>query len=187
MARAYDFRSEAEVFRYLQNTADNNKDLSSYRYQQALVSYLARINYDYAGKYIISLLGRRDGSSLVAKQNRFANYYALSGAWVMSKENFMQDIEWLSNLKLRGSYGILGNLGGISSQAVNPLMIRDNNIIFGQDPSQNIAYYATTRPNPNLKWGKSEQTNFGLDASFLNNSLSLQFDYFIKNSKDQIF
>lgn len=66
-------------------------------------------------------------------------------------------------------------------------MIRDNNIIFGQDPSQNIAYYATTRPNPNLKWGKSEQTNFGLDASFLNNSLSLQFDYFIKNSKDQIF
>lgn len=166
MARAYDFRSEAEVFRYLQNTADNNKDLSSYRYQQALVSYLARINYDYAGKYIISLLGRRDGSSLVAKQNRFANYYALSGAWVMSKENFMQDIEWLSNLKLRGSYGILGNLGGISSQAVNPLMIRDNNIIFGQDPSQNIAYYATTRPNPNLKWGKSEQTNFGLDASF---------------------
>nr|WP_305051521.1 TonB-dependent receptor [Elizabethkingia bruuniana] len=187
MARAYDFRSEAEVFRYLQNTADNNKDLSSYRYQQALVSYLARINYDYAGKYIISVLGRRDGSSLVAKQNRFANYYAVSGAWVMSKENFMQDIEWLSNLKLRGSYGVLGNLGGISSQAVNPLMIRDNNIIFGRDPSQNIAYYATTRPNPNLKWGKSEQTNFGLDASFLNNSLSLQFDYFIKNSKDQIF
>lgn len=163
------------------------KDLSSYKYQQALVSYLARINYDYAGKYIISVLGRRDGSSLVAKQNRFANYYAVSGAWVMSKENFMQDIAWLSNLKLRGSYGILGNLGGISPQAVNPLMIRDNNIIFGQDPSQNIAYYATTRPNPNLKWGKSEQTNFGLDASFLNNSLSLQFDYFIKNSKDQIF
>lgn len=121
LARAYDFRSEVEVFRYLQNAADTNKDLSSYKYQQALVSYLARINYDYAGKYIISVLGRRDGSSLVAKQNRFANYYAVSGAWVMSKENFMQDISWLSNLKLRGSYGILGNLGDFStgSESVN--------------------------------------------------------------------
>ena len=63
-------------------------------------------------KYIVSLLGRRDGSSLVAKQNRFANYYAVSGARVVSKENFMKDISWLSSLKLRGSYGILGNLLG---------------------------------------------------------------------------
>lgn len=187
LAKSYDFRSEAEVFQYLQNAADTNREVSSYRYQQSLVSYLARVNYDYAGKYIISLLGRRDGSSLVAKQNRFANYYAVSGAWVVSKENFMKDISWISMFKLRGSYGILGNLGGISSQAVNPLMIRDNNVIFGQDPSQNIAYYATIRPNPDLKWGKSEQTNVGLDASFLQNSLSVQFDYFVKNSRDQIF
>jgi hypothetical protein len=79
-----------------------------------LVSYLARVNYDYAGKYIISVLGRRDGSSLVAKQNRFANYYAVSGAWVMSKENFMQDISWLSSLKLEEVMVFLGNLGGIS-------------------------------------------------------------------------
>ncbi|MBK1898262.1 SusC/RagA family TonB-linked outer membrane protein [Chryseobacterium paridis] len=187
VAKGYDFRSEAEVFQHLQNAADTNKDISSYKFKQALVSYLGRINYDYAGKYMISLLGRRDGTSLVAKQNQFANYYAVSGAWLISRETFMNDVSWLSNLKLRGSYGILGNLGGISSQAVNPLMIRYNNVIFGQDPSQNIAYYATTRPNSNLKWGKSEQTNFGLDASFLHNSLSLQFDYFIKNSRDQIF
>ncbi|QIY92054.1 SusC/RagA family TonB-linked outer membrane protein [Chryseobacterium gallinarum] len=186
-AKAFDFRSEAEAFRYLQNAADTNKEVYSYKYRQSLISYLARVNYDYAGKYIVSLLGRRDGSSLVAKQNRFANYYSISGGWVVSRENFMNNIAWLSNLKLRGSYGILGNLGGISFQAVNPLMVRDNNVIFGQDPTQNIAYYATTNPNSNLKWGKSEQTNFGVDASFLRNSLSLQFDYFVKNSKDQIF
>ncbi len=133
------------------------------------------------------MLGRRDGTSLVAKQNHFANYYSVSGGWVASKENFMNEISWLSNLKLRGSYGILGNLGGVSFQAVNPLMIRDNNIIFGQDPTQNIAYYATTKPNRDLKWGKSEQTNFGVDASFFHNSLSLQFDYFVKKSTHQIF
>ncbi|ATN06865.1 SusC/RagA family protein [Chryseobacterium indologenes] len=186
-AKAFDFRSEAEVFRYLQNAADTNKEVYSYKYRQALTSYLARVNYDYAGKYIISLLGRRDGTSLVAKQNHFANYYSVSGGWVASKENFMNEISWLSNLKLRGSYGILGNLGGVSFQAVNPLMIRDNNIIFGQDPTQNIAYYATTKPNRDLKWGKSEQTNFGVDASFFHNSLSLQFDYFVKKSTHQIF
>ena len=69
----------------------------------------------------------------------------------MSKENFMQDISWLSNLKLRGSYGILGNLGDFStgSESVND---KDNNIILDRI-LQNIAYYATTRPNPNLKWG----------------------------------
>uniref|UniRef100_A0AAU6WUQ9 SusC/RagA family TonB-linked outer membrane protein n=1 Tax=Chryseobacterium endophyticum TaxID=1854762 RepID=A0AAU6WUQ9_9FLAO len=166
MARAYDFRSEAATFQYLQNAADTNKDVSSYRFKQTLVSYLARINYDYAGRYIVSVLGRRDGSSMVAKQNQFANYYALSGAWVVSKENFMQDISWLSNLKFRGSYGILGNLGGISPQAVNPLMTRYNNVVFGQEPSQNIAYYSTTLPNNNIRWGKSEQKDFGMDVSF---------------------
>lgn len=187
LTRTYDFGSEAEVFQHLQNARDTNKDAESYKNQQSLISYLGRLNYDYAGKYILSLLGRRDGTSLVAKKNRFANYYAVSGAWLISKENFLNEVSWISNLKLRGSYGILGNLGGISLQAVNPLMVRHNNIIFGQNPSQNIAYYAATRANPDLKWGKSEQTNYGLDAAFLNNKLSIQFDYFIKNSKDQIF
>lgn len=186
LARAYNFGSEADVFLHLQNASDDNKDVSSYKYQQVLISYLARLNYDYKGKYIISLLGRRDASSLVAKQNHFANYYAVSGAWVISKENFLDDVSWLSNLKLRGSYGILGNLGGVSPQAVNPLMERDF-VIFGQDPSQNISYYATVFRNNDIKWGKSEQTNFGVDASFLRNKLSLQFDYFIKNSRDQVF
>ncbi len=104
-AKAFDFRSEAEVFRYLQNAADTNKEVYSYKYRQALTSYLARVNYDYAGKYIISLLGRRDGTSLVAKQNHFANYYSVSGGWVASKENFMNEISWLSNLKLREAMG----------------------------------------------------------------------------------
>lgn len=187
LAKTYDFGSEAEAFQYLQNARDTNKDAESYRNKQALISFLGRINYDYAGKYIISLLGRRDGTSLVAKYNNFADYYAISGAWVISKENFLKDISWLSSLKLRGSYGILGNLGGVSLQAVNPLMTRHNNIIFGKNPTQNIAYYATTKANPDLKWGKSEQTNYGLDAAVFENRLTMQFDYFIKNSKDQIF
>lgn len=186
-AKTFDFRNEAETFRYLQNAADTYREADSYKYRSSLTSYLARVNYDYAGKYIISLLGRRDGTSLVSKHKRFSDYYSISGGWMVSKENFMQDILWISSLKLRGSHGILGNLGGVSYQAVSPQMIRDNNIVFGQDPSQNIAYYAKTMPNSNLKWGKSEQTNFGVDASFFRNRLSMQFDYFVKKSTDQIF
>lgn len=186
LAKGEDFKSENPNSQYLTN-ANANKDVDSYKYSDALTSYLGRINYDYDSRYIISLLGRRDGSSMVAKQNRFENYYAVSGAWVISREAFLKDNVWLSNFKLRASYGLLGNLGGISHQAVNPLMDRDNYVIFGQDPAQNVAYYSTIYPNPNLKWGKSEHTDFGVDLGFLSNRLTITADYFVKNSKDQIF
>jgi hypothetical protein len=66
-------------------------------------------------------------------------------------------------------------------------MIRDNNIIFGQDPSQNIAYYATTRPNPDLKWGNLNKPTLVWMLHSCTTAFLLQFDYFVKNSKDQIF
>lgn len=185
-AQARDFKSESPDRQYLTN-ANASKNVSDYKYEDVLVSTLGRLNYDYAGRYMISLLGRRDGSSMVAKQHRFENYYAVSGAWNVAKESFMQNVNWLNNLKLRASYGVLGNLGGISHQAVNPLMNREDNIFFGWPVQQYAGYYASIKPNPDLKWGKSEQTNYGIDLGFLNNRLSLTADYFIKNSKDQIF
>lgn len=186
LAKGEDFKNESQYYQYLTN-ANANKEVDSYKISQSLVSVLGRLNYDYDGRYIVSLLGRRDGSSLVAPQNRFENYYAVSGAWMVSKESFFPKTDWLNQFKLRGSYGVLGNLGGISSQAVNPLMQRDSNVIFGQDPTQNVGYFANVYPNKNLKWGSSEQTDYGLDLGFLENRLSVQADYFIKDSKNQIF
>lgn len=185
-ARGEDFRNEHPNYQYLVN-ANDNKNVSSYKYSDALTSLLGRVNYDYRSRYIISLLGRRDGSSMVSKDNRYENYYAVSGAWGLGRESFFENVSWMRDFKLRASYGVLGNLGGISYDAVNPVMRRENYIIFGQDPQPNVAYFPSVYPNPNLKWGKSEQTNFGIDMGFLNSRLTLTADYFIKKSKDQIF
>lgn len=186
MAKGQDFKSEADFYQYLSN-ANSDKDVDSWKSFQALSSWLGRLNYDFDSRYMISLLGRRDGSSLVAEQNRYANYYSVSGAWAVSREAFLREVNWLSNFKLRASHGVLGNLGGVDPNAVNPLMTRENNVIFGQNPSQNVGYYATVYPNPNLKWGKSQQTDYGLDLGFFQNRLTIQADYFVKDSKDQIF
>src|SRR5581483_7214390 len=92
---------------------------SSYKTESALVSYLARVNYDYQEKYLLTLLSRRDGISLVAPKNRFENYYSVSGGWLLSRESFMHGINWLSNANLRASYGLLGNLGSLPANSVD--------------------------------------------------------------------
>lgn len=186
MAKGQDFKNEAEYYQYLSN-ANSEKDVHSWKSSSALTSVLGRINYDYDSRYMISLLGRRDGSSMVATKNRFENYYSVSGAWAVSRESFLRDVSWVSNLKLRASYGVIGNLGNLGPNSVNPLMSKENNVIFGLDPAQNVGYYAEIYPNPDLKWGNSQQTNIGLDLGFLRNRLTMQADYFIKNSRKQIF
>lgn len=181
---AQNFNDESVLYRYFQNANDIFKP-SSYKNQTALVSYLARVNYNFREKYLLSLLGRRDGSSLVASQNRFANYGSVSGAWVVSKENFIGNVNWLSNLKLRGSYGILGNLGSLPANAVN-IPLASTSAYIGQDPTLVYGYAETAISNSNLKWAKSEQLNFGADAGFFKNRLTLVADYFIKTTKDML-
>lgn len=184
-ARGDDFKSEADFYQYLTN-ANTNKEVDSWKWETALQSYFGRFNYDFEGRYMISLIGRRDGTSMINSQNRYGNFYSVSGAWAINREAFLRDSSWLSMLKLRGSYGELGNLGGINVAAVNPTLSRDNNAIFGLNPQQNVAYFPTIYPNPNLKWGISINKNIGLDFGVLNNRLTLQAEYFIKDSKDQI-
>lgn len=181
---AQNFNDERAAYRYFQNANDIFKP-SGLKTESALISYLGRINYDYAGKYLLSLLARRDGTSLVAEKNRFENYGSVSGGWLISKEAFMSHINWLSNLKLRASYGILGNLGSIPVNAVN-VPLSATAAYFGQSPAIVYGYAENALSNPNLKWAKSKQTNFGLDAGLFNNRLSLVADYFIKTTEDML-
>ena len=181
---AQNFNDESVIYRYFQNANDIFKPSSS-KSQTALVSYLARVNYNFKEKYLLSLLGRRDGTSLVASQNRFADYGSVSGAWVMSKEDFLGGVSWLSNLKLRGSYGVLGNLGSLPANSVN-IPLASTSAYIGQDPTLVYGYAETAISNPNLKWAKSEQVNFGADAAFFKNRLFLVADYFVKTTKDML-
>lgn len=178
------FASEAPDMRYLVNASETLAPLDGYE-ASTLLSYLGRVNYNYQQKYMLSLTGRRDGSSLVAPQNRFQNYGSIAAAWSLKKENFLQDVNWLSELKLRASYGILGNLGSLDPFAVNPLLSRSQ-IFMGNTPTR-VTYLAETKKaSTELTWAESEQSNIGLDFGFMNNRLSVIADYFVKNTNNMI-
>jgi TonB-linked SusC/RagA family outer membrane protein len=171
------FDDEATQYRYLSN-ATVIQPSSSYYNANALSSLFLRANYNYEEKYLLSVIGRRDGSSLLAEDNRVRNYGSVSAGWVASKESFLRDVSWLNELKLRGSYGILGNLASLNSDAVNPLLGATQSY-FGQTPTLQNGYVQTVLANKNLTWAESRQTNIGLDLTVMSR-LSLVADYFVK-------
>ncbi|RYD83781.1 MAG: SusC/RagA family TonB-linked outer membrane protein, partial [Sphingobacteriales bacterium] len=180
------FNNEDPAFRYFVNGTDlNSKGMGDYKSSDALTSWLSRINYDYDGKYLLSVTGRRDATSLVAFKNNTENFYSISGGWVISREKFMEPVTWLSNFKLRGSYGRLGNLASVSTDAVSPLLASGSPYM-GLDPALTTAYFNYNRPNANLKWAKSKQTDVGIDLGFLNERLTLSADYYIKDTEDML-
>lgn len=178
------FDDESPQYRYLVN-ANSFQPAYSYLTATALSSLFVRANYSYQEKYLLSLIGRRDGSSLLTKENRFRNYYSVSGGWVLSKENFLKDQSWLSELKLRGSYGLLGNLAALQPTDVSPLLDRTQ-VYWGQNPVLQNGYAQGVLENKNLTWAQSKQTNIGLDLSILKNRLTLVADYFVKNTDKMI-
>lgn len=178
------FDDERPEFRYMTNAKEIFPSQSG-RSKWSLISYLARVNYDYKGTYLLTLIARRDGSSLVAKKNRFENYGSVSAGWLISNERFMTNVSWLSNLKLRASYGVLGNLGSLPvNAAVIPLSLTTS--YMGQDPTLVYGYAESGIENPDLKWAKSLQSNIGIDMGVFNNRLTLTADYFVKTTKDMI-
>lgn len=182
------FNDQSPQYQYVQNgsnilTGGNNTQ--SGETEQALVSEIGRINYDYRDKYLVSLIGRRDGSSLVASQNRFKDYGSVSVGWVLSKESFLQSVDWLSNLKLRGSYGILGNLGSLPVTAVNAPLAQTIAYL-GNPATETTGYAATLLANPSLDWASSRQVDAGLDLSVWKNRLSLVADYFVKTTDNML-
>lgn len=155
-----------------------------------LASYLGRVNYSYKSKYLLSASLRRDGSSNFGPNNKWGNFSAVSAGWRISEEAFMKPLAGiLSDLKLRGSWGQLGNdaipafgyLSTIRSGAGS------DNYVFGTGAQAIVTGATMIRPgNPDLKWETTEQTDIGIDASFLEDRLYLTADYFIKNTKDML-
>lgn len=153
-----------------------------------LASYLGRINYSFKDKYLLSVSLRRDGSSNFGPRNKWGNFYAASGGWNIGAEEFMKDIAFISSLKLRGSWGQLGNdaIGSFGYLSTIRSGSGSDNYVLGVN--QGIVTGATiSRPgNPDLKWETSEQVNIGIDASFFKEKLYLTTDYYIKNTIDML-
>lgn len=163
-----------------------NRTVSSSRSKQRLDSYMGRVNYGYKDKYFLDLTARVDGSSRFGANNKYGFFPAVSAAWRLIEEPFLKNVTWLSDLKLRASYGITGNAGGISPyQSLSTVAATGSDYVF------NNAYVTGINPtgiaNPDLRWEKSTQTNVGLDVSLLNNRFSLIVDVYDKITRDLLY
>ena len=144
----------------------------------SLLSYMGRINYNYADKYLLTATLRRDGSSRFGSGNKWGLFPSVSAAWRISNENFFKNISFVNDLKLRAGYGITGNqnIGNYSFAAA----LKTYAYNFGGTPVS--AVVPEVMPNPNVQWEEQKQADIGLDASLFNGRINLTFDAYIKNT-----
>lgn len=148
--------------------------------EKAIVSYFARANYKFDNKYLFSLSGRVDGSSVFGKENQYGYFPAVSAGWILSEENFLKGSKTISFLKLRGSYGLSGSDNGFGDFPSLGL--------WGAAKYNNLSGLVPTQlANPELKWEKSEQTDIGIDFGLFGNRLTGEIDYYVRNTKDLIY
>ena len=174
----------ADYFQYYAlDKATGQANLTGYNYwQSGLISWMGRVMYSYDNKYMISAALRSDASSRLAKGHQWHTYPAVSAGWNIARENFMENLKWIDNLKLRVGYGETSN------QSINPystlggLAIRNYN--FGNGTNYKAGYYVNSLPNPELGWEYSKTWNFGLDFSFFNGRLSGSFEYYTQKTND---
>lgn len=146
-----------------------------------LVSYITRLNYDYDNRYAVEFLGRRDGSSKLAKSQRWKNFYSVSGYWRISGEKWMKSLTWLNDLKLRYNYGKTGSVEGIGNYE-RFATLSTGSTILGINPNAHTTLWIDGMTSDQRSWETIDSHNFGLDFTLLNNRLSGSFDYFIKNN-----
>lgn len=151
-----------------------------------LSSMFARLSYNYAERYMFQATVRRDGSSRFGVNNKYATFPSLSLGWNITNEPFMRKApQWLSNMKLRASWGKNGN-ENIDDFRYAVFTSTGNNYIFGRGESVVNGVKANGLSNPDLKWEESEQTDIGLDLGFMDNALTFSVDYYIKKTNGML-
>lgn len=151
--------------------------VSSESTDDRMLSALSRLNYNYADKYYVSLTGRRDGSTRFGKNKRWGTFWSVSGSWRITEEDFMKGITPITDLKIRGSYGLSGTLptdlfGSVNSYAAE-----------GGNYAGKAGVYPSRIANPDLSWEKNYILDLGLDVKLFN-VLSLELDYYNRTTKD---
>jgi len=148
-----------------------------------LLSYVSRLHYDFKNKYLVDILGRRDGSSKLYPNQRWKNFYSISGGWVISEESFMQNIKFLSFLKARYDYGKTGNVDGIGNyEPYATLNTASSFFGIGSGLAAQPALSLGNLTSSTRTWETILSHDAGLDFAFLKNRLSGAFDYFSKTN-----
>ncbi len=156
---------------------------SNYQGNQ-LASFLGRFNYGFDNRYLVTLTGRYDGSSRFAKGNQFGFFPSAAASWRILNEKFMKNVKFLSDLKLRASYGIVGNQS-VGDYSTLSTYGSGSNINFGS--VVNTAYTPSRLPNSSLTWEESKSVNLGLDIAALKNRITLGVNLYQKNTDKLLY
>ncbi len=163
---------------------DNSKVIGSAVGKSAMFSILGRVNYSYDSKYMLTANFRRDGSSNFSKKNRYGNFPSFSAAWRISQEKFMDNLDFISDLKLRGSWGILGNSNISPYQYQSTVTF--NQMWYYLNDDKVTGALPLTPSNPDVKWESQYSTDIGIDLSLFDNRLSFVVDYYNNKTKDML-
>ena len=176
-------------YRYL-DTVTEGKNVSNNSSSYAMVSYFGKVNYDYDDRYLVSATLRRDASSRFGAKNNSAIFPSVSAGWRISKEEFMKDTQsWLSDLKLRASWGINGNdmIDNNATYSLYYTSLEHASYNFSGDGVTLVPGVQKSRTGNNaLLWEETEQLNFGLDLAFFNSRMGVTLDYFSKKTRNML-
>jgi TonB-linked SusC/RagA family outer membrane protein len=185
------YYTDAVSYRTLTNGASINTAISTLHTPTALVSMFAKADYGFKNKYFVTATIRRDGSSKFGPDTRYGIFPAFSAAWRISEEPFLAGLSWLSDLKLRGSWGTMGN----------QLSLRSENqfYTYGGDATRNYydlngamtsslqGFRPTRIGNPDAKWEAAVKTDVGFETSLLNDRITFVFDWYLNQTKDLLY
>lgn len=171
------------------STQTNNSDVvqpNGYQtpYQLAIYSFFGRLDYNWNSKYLLSATIRRDGSSVFAPSQRYGNFPSVTGGWRISQENFMKNIDWINDLKIRGGWGKSGSISNVVPTNAYTLYGQQINQSYydinGTSNSPTAGLYVSQYGNPNTTWEKDILTNIGFDASLLANKIDFTLEWYKK-------
>ncbi|RZL06180.1 MAG: SusC/RagA family TonB-linked outer membrane protein, partial [Hymenobacter sp.] len=169
---------------YLSASRSANNVVRSSQYDGSLSSYFGRANYNFRDRYLLTATLRFDQTSKFLGPVRTGTFPSVGAAWNISNEQFLKDVSYLSVLKLRASYGQVGNQNAAPNYGYASVARNNQNYVFNKTPAPGLAI--TQINNPDLKWETAITTDVGVDAEFLNGKLSLTADYFERRTKDMI-
>ncbi|MDN5292070.1 MAG: TonB-dependent starch-binding outer membrane protein SusC, partial [Anaerophaga sp.] len=158
-------------------------DVGSYKGMWRLIGMFGRLQYNFQQKYYLSGSIRRDGSTKFGENNEWGVFPTIAGGWTLSEEGFMQDVDWISNLKLRASYGVSGNqeIGEYNAQ----MYYRPDALSVNPSTGENVIIYTAAKvANPDLQWEETTEVNIGVDFAMLNSKLSGSIEVYKKTTTD---
>ncbi|MCQ2351227.1 MAG: SusC/RagA family TonB-linked outer membrane protein [Paludibacteraceae bacterium] len=176
---------DIKYYKMQEGDAEKTKmNVSSYRSSNSLASFFARANYNYKEKYLLSASVRVEGSSRFGKNNHWGVFPAASAGWRLSGEDWLKDVRWLDDLKLRFGFGITGN--NVGQDLASKELLASGGTFWYKDQWVK-SYKVCQNANPDLKWERKFEYNLGIDFAFLTNRLYGSIDMYIRNTKDLLY